>query len=171
MSTRAVTKMEEQMAALMTKIDKQNEHLREQTEQLQLLLRQQVERIDDIASRQVRTDEHVDALDGELQSAKQVLDERIRAIEESLCELKNRANRGPGKPIKKEFLHDYFSPPRSKTVNVLRPTALSFSPSKGLQLVGKGEADVTFVANGGDRNVSSEQIDMTAGEQTDRETH
>lgn len=71
MSTRAATKMEEQMAALMTKLDKQNEHLREQTEQLQLLVRQQVERIDDIASRQVRTDERVDALDGELQSAKQ----------------------------------------------------------------------------------------------------
>ena len=32
MSTRASTKMEEQMAALMTKIDQQNEHLWEQSE-------------------------------------------------------------------------------------------------------------------------------------------
>ena len=41
MTTRAATKMEEQMAALVSKLDQQSAILREQNEQVQLLVQQQ----------------------------------------------------------------------------------------------------------------------------------
>ena len=51
MTTRAATRMEEQMAALLEKMDQQNE-------QLQLLTRQQAERVDGIELKQKETDEN-----------------------------------------------------------------------------------------------------------------
>ena len=57
MTTRAATRMEEQMAALLEKMDQQNE-------QLQLLTRQQAERVDGIALKQKETDENLDAIQG-----------------------------------------------------------------------------------------------------------
>ena len=108
----------------------------------------------------------MDALDGELQSVKQVLDRRIRAIEESLYELKIPNDGGlkdVSESLKEKFLHDYSSP-RSKTVYVLHPTAVPFSLSMGL--VGKREVDrsnSTFAANGGDG-------DQVSGERTDRDS-
>ena len=59
MTTRAATRMEEQMAALLEKMDQQNE-------QLQLLTRQQAERVDGIALKQKETDENLDAIQGRL---------------------------------------------------------------------------------------------------------
>ena len=59
MSTRAASRMEEQMAALLEKMDQQNE-------QLQLLTRQQAERVDGIALKQKETDGYIDAIKGDL---------------------------------------------------------------------------------------------------------
>ena len=54
MSTRAASRMEEQMAALLEKMDQHNE-------QLQLFLtQQQAERVDVIALKQEETDGHID---------------------------------------------------------------------------------------------------------------
>ena len=53
MSTRAASRMEEQMAALLEKMDQHNE-------QLQLLTQQQAERVDVIALKQEETDGHID---------------------------------------------------------------------------------------------------------------
>ena len=68
MTTRAATRMEEQMAALLEKLDQQNE-------QLQLLTRQQAERVDGIDLKQKETDENLDAIKGDLDSVKGIMDD------------------------------------------------------------------------------------------------
>ena len=82
MSTRAASRMEEQMAALLEKMDQQNE-------QLQLLTRQQAERVDVIALKQKETDGHIDAIKGDLDSVKGIMDGRMSAMEESIAGLKS----------------------------------------------------------------------------------
>jgi len=77
MATRAVSKLEEQLAALMENMDKQ-------IEQLENLTRQQSERVDGIAQKQQETDEHVHAVEGDLHTVKTTVDERLSAMEGSL---------------------------------------------------------------------------------------
>ena len=61
------------MAALLEKMDQRNE-------QLQLLTRQQAERVDE----HEETDEYIDAIKGDLDSVKRIMDGRM--IEQELCE-------------------------------------------------------------------------------------
>ena len=70
------------MAALLEKMDQQNE-------QLQLLTRQQAERVDGIALKQKETDENLDAIKGDLDSVKGIMDGRMNAMEESIAGLKS----------------------------------------------------------------------------------
>jgi len=58
MSTRAATRLEEQMAALLEKMDRQSE-------QLEDLIKWQTERVDVLAQKQVETEEHVSAIEGD----------------------------------------------------------------------------------------------------------
>ena len=62
MATRAASRLEKQMGALLEKIDRQRK-------QLEDLVKWQTERMDRLAQNQVETEEHVSAVEGDLNSA------------------------------------------------------------------------------------------------------
>ena len=127
MATRAVSKLEEQLAALMEKMDKQSE-------QLENLTRQQSERVDGIAQKQQETDEHVHAVEGDLHAVKTTVDERLSAMEGSLTgvrtelqfELFERQER-LRKELRDDFLREFSGP--TGLEGGLRPTASPFVPA------------------------------------------
>ena len=69
MATRAASRLEEQMAALLEKMDKQSE-------QLEDLVKRQTERVEGLVRKQVKTEEHVSAVEGDLNSVKAAVDGR-----------------------------------------------------------------------------------------------
>ena len=74
MATRAASRLEEQMAALLEKMDRQSERLED-------LVKWQTERVDGLARKQVETEEHVSAVEGDLNSVKAAVDGRLSAVE------------------------------------------------------------------------------------------
>ena len=90
-TTRAASKMEELMVALLDKMDQWNERLLEKmeqrNEQLRLLTQQQSDRVDDIGQRQKETDQEVSAIAGELSPEKMAKDGRLIAMEGSAAGL------------------------------------------------------------------------------------
>ena len=84
MATRAASRLEEQMTALLEKMDRQSE-------QLEDLAKQQSEHMDRLARQQEETEEHVSAVESDLNSVKAAVD---MAVE---CRGMDRAIRGiPG---------------------------------------------------------------------------
>ena len=127
MSTRAASRMEEQMAALLEKMDQQNE-------QLQLLTRQQAERVDGIALKQKETDRYIDAIKGDLDSVKGIMDGRMSTMEESIAGLKSfHAEIGEQqKSLKQELREELLQELATSTslgFTRLRPMAPLFVPS------------------------------------------
>ena len=97
MSTRAASKMEEQMAALLEKMDQQNE-------QLQLLIRQQAERVDVIVLKHKETDRHIKE---DLDSVKGNTDGRMSVMGKSIAGLKSfHAELGEQQKSLKQELHE-----------------------------------------------------------------
>ena len=137
MSTRAASRMEEQMAALLEKMDQQNE-------QLQLLTRQQAERVDVIVLKQKETDGHIDAIKGDLDSVKGIMDGQMSAMEESIAGLKSfHAEIGEQlKSLKlklREGLLQELATPTSLGGTRLQPMAPQFEPADATVGVVPGE--------------------------------
>ena len=133
------------MAALLEKMDQQNE-------QLQLLTRQQAERVDGIALKQKETDENLDAIKGDLDSVKGIMDGRMNAMEESIAGLKSfHAEIGEQQESLKQKLREELlrelATPTSLGVTRLRPMAPPFVPSDAtvgeIPREGTGEGDAT----------------------------
>ena len=127
MATRAASKLEDQMAALLAKIDKQSE-------QLENLTRQQSERVDDIARKQQETDELVHAIEDGLHEVKTAVDGRLSAMEGSLTGLRSDVHselleeqERLRKQIRDDVLRDFSTP--TGLGEGLRPTAPSFVPA------------------------------------------
>jgi len=143
MAMRAVSKLEEQLAALMEKMDKQSE-------QLENLTRQQSERVDGIAQKQQETDEHVHAVEGDLHAVKTTVDERLSAMEGSLTgvrtelqfELFERQER-LRKELRDDFLREFSAP--TGLEGGLRPTASPFVPA--MTTTGDGAGTVSAHAD------------------------
>ena len=122
MSTRAASRMEEQMAALLEKMDQQNE-------QLQLLTRQQAERVDGIALKQKETDRHIDAIKGDLDSVKgnmSVTEKSIAGLKSFHAEI-GEQQKSLKQELREELLQKLLTP-TSLGVARLRPMAPPFVP-------------------------------------------
>jgi len=175
MATRAVSKLEEQLAALMEKMDKQSE-------QPENLTTQQSERVDGIAQKKQETDEHVHANEGDLHAVKTMVDERLSAMEGSVTgvrtelqlELFERQER-LRKELRDDFLREFSTP--TELEGGLRPTAFPFVPAT-MTTTGDGVGTVsvhtdsrTTAAEGGtlpgalsaDRSAAPERGIVTAG--------
>ncbi len=113
------------MATLLAKMDLQSE-------QLELLTRQQAERVDGLAQKQREINEHVSALEGDLESVKAVVDGRLTSVEESLTGLERlRADIGERHESLRGELHDELLRELSVVGGIglggtLRPTAPAF---------------------------------------------
>ena len=141
------------MTALLEKMDQQNE-------QLQLLTQQQAERVDGIALKQKETDENLDAIKGDLDSVKGIMDGRMNAMEESIAGLKSfHAEIGEQQESLKQELREELlrelATPTSLGVTRLRPVAPPFVPSDATvgeiprEGTGGGDATGTGDAPGG----------------------
>ena len=164
MSTRAASRMEEQMAALLEKMDQQNE-------QLQLLTRQQAERVDGIALKQKETDGYIDAIKGDLDSVKGIMDGRMSTMEESIAGLKSfHAEIGEQqKSLKQELREELLQELATSTslgVTRLRPMAPSFVPSDATVGVvpgeGTGGGDSTGTGDAPGGGLDSSHVDGDA---------
>ena len=165
MSTRAASRMEEQMAALLEKMDQQNE-------QLQLLTRQQAERVDIIVLKQKETDGHIDAIKGDLDSVKESMDGQMSAMEESIARLKSfHAEIGEQQKslklkLRKELLQE-LATPTSLGGTRLRPMAPPFEPADATvgvvpgEGMGGGDSTGTGDAPGGGLDSSHVDEDTT----------
>ena len=125
MVTRSVAKMEEQLATLIAKMDEQNE-------QLQVLTKQQSQRIDAVAKKQEETQEHVEAMAGDLDSVKATMHGRLGEVEEAVSSVKTlQTELGERQKSLKAELHDELLRELSEVVGKtgLRPTAPSFIPA------------------------------------------
>ena len=98
-TTRATSKMEELMSALLERMEQQNEQLlgkmEQQNEQLQVMTQQQADRIENVAQRQKETDQEVSAIAGELRSVKLTIDGRLDAMEDSVARLAKQIRTTP----------------------------------------------------------------------------
>ena len=164
MSTRAASRMEEQMAALLEKMDQQNE-------QLQLLTRQQAERVDGIALKQKETDGYIDAIKGDLDSVKGIMDGRMSTMEESIAGLKSfHAEIGEQqKSLKQELREELLQELATSTslgVTRLRPMAPLFVPSDATVGVvpgeGTGGGDSTGTGDAPGGGLDSSHVDRGA---------
>ena len=130
MSTRAASRMEEQMGALLEKMD-------QQSQQLQLLTRQQSEQLDQIAQKQKETNEHVSAVAEDLESVKTNVHGRLSAVEERQGVLKQE--------LREELLQELSASLSIGTgPGLLRPTAPTFVPSDATAgVAGRGDTAVS----------------------------
>ena len=93
-TTRATSKLEEQLATLLEKVDQQEANMETRMDRLvaklddqeaQLkLLAGQAARIDAVSTRQVETERGVEAIQADLRSVKTTMDERLTNVEGSL---------------------------------------------------------------------------------------
>ena len=139
-TTRAASKMEELMVALLDKMDQRNERLLEKmeqrNEQLRLLTQQQSDRVDDIGQRQKETDQEVSAIAGELSPVKMAKDGRLFAMEGSAAGLTGQLRTeevASRELLKCEPREDLLQEPG------FRSTAHLFLPSAGTRLDAVGE--------------------------------
>ena len=127
-TTRATSKMEELMSALLERMEQQNEQLlgkmEQQNEQLQVMTQQQADRIENVAQRQ-ETDQEVSAIAGELRSVKLMIDDRLDAMEDSVAGLAKqiRATVTEGQELTKHQLREELLQELSDGTSALRPTA------------------------------------------------
>ena len=125
MVIRSVAKMEEQLATLIAKMDEQNE-------QLHVLTKQQSQRIDEVAKKQEETQEHVEAMAGDLDSVKATMHGRLGEVEEAVSSVKTlQTELGERQKSLKAELHDELLRELSEVVGKtgLRPTAPPFIPA------------------------------------------
>ena len=139
-STRAASKMEELMVALLDKMDQRNERLLEKmeqrNEQLRVLIQQRSDPVDDIGQRQKETDQEVSAIAGEPSPEKMAKDGRLIAMEGSAAELTGqlRTEEVASRELPKcEPREDLLQEPG------FRSTAHLFLPSAGTRLDAVGE--------------------------------
>ena len=134
-TTRATSKMEELMSALLERMEQQNEQLlgkmEQQNEQLQVMTQQQADRIENVAQRQKETDQEVSAIAGELRSVKLTIDGRLDAMKDSVAGLAKqiRATMTEGQELTKHQLREELLQELSDSTSALRPTAQPFQPS------------------------------------------
>ena len=132
MATRAASRLEEQMAALLEKMDRQSE-------QLEDLVKRQTERVDGLARKQVETEEHVSAVEGDLNSVKAAVDGRLSAVEGSLTGLRTELHEElleKQERLRKELRHELLqdlSAPTELPEGGLSPTAPPFVPRAVLE--------------------------------------
>ena len=135
-STRAASRMEELMVALLDKMDQRNERLLEKmeqrNEQLRVLIQQRSDPVDDIGQRQKETDQEVSAIAGELSPEKMAKDGRLIAMEGSAAGLTGQLR--TEEVASRELLKcDLLQEPG------LCSTAHLFLPSAGTRLDAVGE--------------------------------
>ena len=115
MTTHATTKMEEQMAALVSKLVQQSATLREQNEEVQLLVQQQSERVDELICKQVM-DERFSTLEGDLESIKTMVDGQLQVLKELVAGLRSlhsdlwSRDKSLKQELKEELLHEMGMP-------------------------------------------------------------
>ena len=134
MATRAASRLEEQMAALLEKMDRQSEQLHGR-----LIVKRQTERVDGLAPKQVETEEHVSAVEGDLNSVKAAVDGRLSAVEGSLTGLRTELHEElleKQERLRKELRHELLrdlSAPTELPKGRLSPTAPPFVPRAVLE--------------------------------------
>ena len=112
------------MATLIAKMDEQNE-------QLQVLTKQQSQRIDEVAKMQ-ETQEHVEAMAGDLDSVKATMHGQLGEVEEAVSSVKTlQTELGERQKSLKAELHDELLRELSEVVGKtgLHPTAPLFTPA------------------------------------------
>ncbi len=137
-TTRAATKLEEQMALMLTKME-------EQSQQLQNLAQQQAERLDGVAARQRETDEQVATLQDDLRGVKTLVHERLMVAEEKLQELEGAHAELMGRQKRlKEEIRSELTEVAATSGRTLSPDAPPFVPSKdrsGVHVIEAGDTD------------------------------
>ena len=127
MATRAASRLEEQMAALLEKMDRQSE-------QLEDLAKRQTERVDGLAQKQKETEEHVFAMESDLNSVKATVDGRLTEVEGSLTGLRTELHEElleRQERLRKELRHELLRDLDATTKLLeggLSPTAPPFVP-------------------------------------------
>jgi len=132
MATRAASKLEEQMAALLEKMDRQSE-------QLEDLVHQRTKRMDGLAQKQEETKEFVSAVENNLNSVKAAVSRRLDAVEGALTCLRTELQEElleKQEHLRKELCHELLqdlSTPTGLPEGGLRPTAPPFVPRTELE--------------------------------------
>ncbi len=126
-TTRAATKLEEQLALVLAKMDEQGQQLRD-------LAQQQAERLDGVAARQTETEGQVANLQEDLRGVKELVHERLRVAEEKLLELDSSHGElaARQKALKDEVCSEVMGRSgESGRSSGLRATAMPFEPLDG----------------------------------------
>lgn len=170
METRSTTsRLEEQLAAVLSKMDQQKEESDAQrtvllkqmnaySEQVQNLVQEQTARMNELSQKLTKADDCITAVEVDLKSVKDTVFGRLTAVEGSLSGLEARfcaeweaKQEQTKQQLREELMLELTRTSLGLEAEGLRPTAAVFVPREipTASVEDKGAATTTFAANGG----------------------